>query len=82
MSTQVPFTRICVDMIVSGLPVGTHVDWLFFRSTGWPPAFTRVAALVKVAVAHGGEPEALKEHALTEYEVDCVATFCPPAFTR
>lgn len=46
--------------MTSGVPVGTHIDWLVLRRTGWPFEVTRVAAVggMKVAVAHGPLPAA------------------------
>lgn len=44
-------------MIKSPVPVGMHVAVLSCSSTGWLIEVTRVAALLHVAVAHGGEPE-------------------------
>src|SRR6266487_4983372 len=42
---HVPSTRTCVVMIFSGVAVGAQIAWLSSRSTGIPPAWTRVAAL-------------------------------------
>jgi hypothetical protein len=50
----VPFTLTWVTTILSGVPVGTHIDWLSCNSTGTPPARTRVAAVTNCAVAQGG----------------------------
>jgi hypothetical protein len=62
---HVPFTRVCVTMMLSGVPFGAHIDWLSCMRIGMPPAFTRVAAVTHVAVTQGegadatlkGQPE-------------------------
>jgi hypothetical protein len=57
---QVAVTFVCVLAMMSGVPVGTQMDWLVFRRTGWPFEVTRVAAVggMKVAVTHGPLPVA------------------------
>jgi len=56
MLPQIPVTRVCVLMISSGVPVGTHVAWLSWSSTGCPSEVIWVAAVVNWAVAHGPLP--------------------------
>ena len=54
-------------MQLSGVPVGTQVDWLSFSSTGEPIAFTRVAPEVHCAVAQGGLDVPVSAQPVTAY---------------
>ena len=40
---QVASTRVCATTGISGVPVGTQVDWPVIVTTGAPPASTRIA---------------------------------------
>jgi hypothetical protein len=50
---HIPFTRIWVTTMLSGVPVGAQIAWLSCNNTGMPPARTRVAAVTHWAVTQG-----------------------------
>jgi hypothetical protein len=80
---QLPFTRTWVTAMISGVPVGAQIAWLSRRTTGTPPAVTRVAAVTHCAVTQGPlPPGGTKAHPATVYGAACVATGCPPTVTR
>jgi hypothetical protein len=53
---QVPVTRVCVETIMRGVPVGTQIAWLSSSSNGCPPEVMRVAEVIHCAVTHGPLP--------------------------
>ena len=50
---HIPFTRTCVMMTFSPVPVGTHTATLSRSRTGMPPTLTRTAATTQLPVTHG-----------------------------
>ena len=81
--SQVPITRICVAITFSGVPVGAQMAWVVWRSTGAPPAKTRIAPTTHCAVTHGPLPAGGTNGQPTiAYGVGCVTMGCPPTMTR
>lgn len=48
-----PVTRVCVTVIISGVPLGTQMAWLSSNRTGMPLEVILVAAVTQLAVTHG-----------------------------
>src|ERR1700741_2832288 len=82
---HVAVTWVCVEVIISGVPVGMQVAWLSSSSSGCPIDVTRVAAVVHCAVAHGGEVPLViagNVHPATEYGAAMVTVAMPITVTR
>jgi hypothetical protein len=53
---QVPVTRVCVETIIRGVPVGAQIAWLSNSNNGCPLEVIRVAEVIHCAVTHGPLP--------------------------
>jgi hypothetical protein len=50
---QVAVARVCVTVIIKGVPLGAHNAWLSSSTSGCPFEVTRVDPVTHCAVTHG-----------------------------
>src|SRR5262249_22242743 len=80
----IAIARVCVTVMISGVPVGAQIAWLSSSSSGWAFEVTRVAAVIHCALTHGPFPATGggKAQPATTYGATIVTVGCPDTVTR